>query len=199
MIEVYLPHQNLTVVLRKRQNDAGTDLTVYVGTPLHGNEHMTSVIATDTARVLEDVFERANATSADPLSKDLEGKSWRHIGYWLSAHLPRDGQLRRFVNEALKYLPKDDEHDPVDVAHQAGVEATLRARIATLETALQQAYDMNGKAETTLRARIDMLERKLHVAKQVETNEALIGQRDAWRDIAQKLNVILCNQDPYHV
>lgn len=105
--------------------------------------------------------------------------------------------------------------DPLADVHQSGVEATLRARIATLEAQrndasrrLTAANDELAKFRTE---RINFNLRDQRMCERIQKAEAhirefeaegvpaLIGQRDAWRDIAQKLNTILCNQDPSHV
>lgn len=67
----------------------------------------------------------------DPMSPELEGASWQAIGEWLYAKLPPSArQLKAFVAQALL---RPSIQEPVEAAFTAGVEATLRARITTLE------------------------------------------------------------------
>lgn len=143
-------------------------------------------------------------------------------------HIEVNESQRRQAEAIVALLPKHCEavlvnesifDDPIQTAHQAGVEATLRARIATLERETARwASDVRSinaakaaKEAELIRLRYDrntfnvrdqrMCERIQKAEGRIRELEAegvpsLIGQLNAWRDIAARLHDILKNKDP---
>lgn len=188
----HIPHLGLKIVLASHAFNKGTDIKVYDN---GGQEIMTSIIATDIADKLAIVFDIANAKS----------------GYAPDERARTFGQP--LTPEGMAAAIERMSHgDAADALHASGIEATLRARILSLERdirSIQASASANGAELIRLRSernsfnvrdratceRIQKAEARIRKLE-AESVPALIGQRNAWRDIAARLHDILKNKDP---